>query len=126
MSAFPSCGWRGRVRRERRGPPLIGFTGSLIVPKSVDVGAASALPRPSLVNVLLLALFGVQHSVMARRTFKQWADQIAARGQANTYVFATSVARRAVLPMAADRAPIVWRVDNAVAVQGLWAAFWLG
>ncbi|MFO1304390.1 MAG: hypothetical protein U1F54_11695 [Burkholderiales bacterium] len=107
---------------------LIGFTGNLIVPKSVDVGAASALPEALLVNVLLLALFGVQHSVMARRTFKQWANQIVPPAvERSTYVFATSVVLAVLFwqwrPIAA---PIVWRVDNAVAVQGLWAAFWLG
>ena len=52
---------------------LIGFVGDLGVEKSIDAGGAwSPLGEAMLVNLLLIALFGIQHSVMARPRFKRW------------------------------------------------------
>jgi methanethiol S-methyltransferase len=51
---------------------LIGFSGNLLVPRSVDVGAGAPWAAALGIDLLLLAWFGAQHSVMARCSFKRW------------------------------------------------------
>lgn len=107
---------------------LVAFTGNLPVPLTVDRGPAMPWPQAVLVDLLLLALFGVQHSVMARRSFKRWwTGFVHPAVERSTYVLATS-AVLAVLyvewhPLAS---PIVWRADNPMSAQLLTLLFWLG
>jgi methanethiol S-methyltransferase len=50
----------------------IGFVEGLAAPKSIDTGPAAPLLEALIVNLLLLSVFAIQHSVMARPQFKQW------------------------------------------------------
>ncbi len=107
---------------------LIGFSGSVLVPKSVDSGASMPIAAALCINVLLIGLFAAQHSLMARRSFKRWWARIMPPAvERSTYVMAASIA----LALLFSRwqpipAPIIWRVSNTAAVQVLWAVFWLG
>ncbi len=50
---------------------LIGFLGNLLVPKSIDVGPVVATSTAIMINLALIALWGIPHSVMARPAFKE-------------------------------------------------------
>ncbi len=107
---------------------FVGFSGNLLVPRSVDVGASAPLVEALGTNLLLLALFGVQHSVMARRGFKRWWTRVVPPAvERSTYVVATC----AVLALmfwfwVPIDAPVVWRVEHGAGVALLWGLFGLG
>jgi methanethiol S-methyltransferase len=107
---------------------LIGFSGNLLVPKSVDSGASAPWVEALAVDLMLLALFGIQHSVMARRSFKRWWTRVVpAAVERSTYVVATSFVLALMfwfwVPIAE---PVLWHVKNTVGVTLLWGLFVLG
>ena len=106
----------------------IGFAGNIVVPKSIDTGTAMPPLQAAVVDVLLLAVFALQHSVMARRGFKAWwTRRVPPAIERSTYVLAATLALALVCwqwrPIAM---PVVWRIDDAAAVQVVWGVFWLG
>ena len=106
---------------------LIGFTGNLVVPKSIDSGVAGPLLQSVIVDTMLIALFAIQHSVMARPGFKRWWTRIVpASVERSTYVLFTSFA---LLLLYWQWQPIptpVWTVHNPIAAGVLDGIFWLG
>lgn len=107
---------------------LIGFSGNLLVPRSVDVGAAAGWPEALLTDLSLLLLFGVQHSLMARRGFKRWWTRIVPPAiERSSYVVATCVVLalmfRFWIPI---DSPVIWRVEHRIGVALLWTLFGLG
>ena len=106
----------------------IGFVGNVAVPRSVDVGPQSPLWEALAVNLALLALFAVQHSVMARRSFKRWWTQyVPWTVERSTFVLAATLALALLLwQWRPIPAPIVWTVTDPIGVKVLWAIFGLG
>lgn len=106
----------------------IGFIGNIGVAKAIDTGAPVALAEALLIDVALLALFAVQHSLMARRWFKRaWTRIVPPALERSTYVLAASVVLALLLwqwrPIAQ---PVIWTVDSPLGVQSLRGVFWLG
>lgn len=106
----------------------IGFIGNVFVPKSIDTGTVAPLAEALIVNLLLLGLFAVQHSVMARRSFKEWWTRIVPPAvERSTFVLASSLVLALLLwQWRPIPAPIVWSVQSAAGVELIMAVFWLG
>ena len=106
----------------------IGFIGDLGVPKSIDSGPAAPLAETLVVDFALLGLFAVQHSVMARRSFKRWWTRVIPEHlERSTFCLAATAALALLLwqwrPIAE---PVVWNVTNPTAALVLRHVFFLG
>jgi methanethiol S-methyltransferase len=107
----------------------IGFVADLAVPKTIDSGAVVPPAEAFIINLLLMSVFAVQHSVMARKQFKQWWTQyVPASIERSTYVLLASLALVLLFwqwrPMPAP----VWQISDAsvaTAVTGLSFVGWL-
>lgn len=106
---------------------LVGFLGGIGVPRSVDSGNTGPIGTALLVNTVLLLLFGVQHSVMARPGFKQWWTRFVPREiERSTYVLASS-AVLIVLFLLWRPIPVpVWEIASPIARTAMTALFFGG
>jgi protein-S-isoprenylcysteine O-methyltransferase Ste14 len=106
----------------------IAFVGNLYVPKSIDSGAVAPRAEALLVTLILLGVFAVQHSVMARRAFKRWWTRIVPPAvERSTYVLAATLALALLLwQWRPIPEPVLWRIEGGSAVQAIWIVFWLG
>jgi protein-S-isoprenylcysteine O-methyltransferase Ste14 len=104
----------------------LGFVGNYIVPKSIDVGSPAPLNEALIVNLLLMGLFAIQHSVMARPAFKRWSAQFLAPGcQRSTYVLLSSLVLILLFWQWRPIPTVIWRTDGIVAFL-LTSVHWLG
>ena len=104
-----------------------GFVGNLVVPKSIDSGPVVPMMEALIVNALLLGVFAIQHSVMARPGFKRWWTKfIPVAIERSTYVLFSNLALILLFWQWRAMPGVVWSVDQVVARQVLWALFWIG
>jgi methanethiol S-methyltransferase len=105
----------------------IGFLGNVLVPKSLDSGLAGSLGAALLVDVGLLALFALQHSVMARPAFKELLTCVVPPAvERSTYVLASSLALMLLFWKWQPLGGMVWQVERPVGRVLLYGGFGVG
>ena len=107
----------------------IAFVGDMPVPKTIDSGPIASLPESLIVNLVLLSVFAIQHSVMARPAFKAWWTQFVPKPvERSTYVLFASVALVLLFWQWRPLPAVLWHVDQpqlAIAVTALSHLGWL-
>jgi protein-S-isoprenylcysteine O-methyltransferase Ste14 len=99
---------------------MVGFVGNFAVPRSIDAEPIAPFGMSLAIDVLLLGLFAVQHSVMARPAFKRWFTRfIPEAAERSTYVLAASLALIALFAGWHPLGGIVWKVESPLAAGAL-------
>ncbi len=105
----------------------VGFIGNLVVPKSIDSPAQTPFLRALGIDVLLLAIFAVQHSVMARPWFKRaWTRFVPEPAERSTYVLFSSAALAALFAFWQPLGGVVWDIQNPTGRLLMYILYGLG
>jgi len=105
----------------------IGFVGSFMVPKSINSGTEIPFLQALLINLLLLAAFAIQHSVMARPVFKKWFTKIISPAiERSTYVLLSSLALLLLYWKWQPMTSSIWETENEIASAIITGIFFFG
>lgn len=92
---------------------MIGFLSGYVVPKTIDSGPAIATAPAILINLVLIALFGIQHTVMARPGFKRrWNQLVPPSAERSTYVLLGSLLLVLLMWQWRPMPQVIWQVGT--------------
>jgi protein-S-isoprenylcysteine O-methyltransferase Ste14 len=106
---------------------LLGFVGNVLVPKSIDSAPSGSVAAAVGIDLLLIAAFALQHSVMARPAFKRvWTRVVPQPIERSTYVLASCIVTVVLIWLWRPIDVVVWDVRQPVARGLLWGLFATG
>lgn len=104
-----------------------GFLGNFLVPTTLDGMPKMPMGMAGLINLGLIVLFGLQHSVMARPAFKRWWTQYVPQVlERSTYCVASCAALLVLFVCWQPMGVTFWRIEHPVAQVALWGVFAAG
>ena len=107
----------------------IGFVEGLVVPKDIDTGAKSPVFEALAINLALMSLFAVQHSVMARNSFKQWWTRFIPKPvERSTYVLLASLVLLLLFWQWRPMPAVIWHIEEpemAAVITGVSFVGWV-
>src|SRR5690348_301589 len=107
----------------------IGFVMGMAVPKMIDSGNSKSPGEALVVNLVLLSIFAIQHSVMARKRFKRWWTQFVPEPiERSTYVLISSLCLMLLFWQWRPMPAIVWQVEDpdlALTIATISLAGWI-
>ena len=105
----------------------VGFVGNAFVPKTLDFGPVATFRTALLINLVLLALFGVQHSVMARPWFKQWLHKfVPDHLERATYMLLSSIVLCLLFWQWKPMPAMIFSTESDLVATILIVLFWAG
>ena len=105
----------------------MGFVSGLIVPKTIDTGALVPAGQAIAIDLVLMSLFAIQHSVMARPAFKRWWTRLVPKSvERSTYVLLASLALVLLFWQWRPLPGVVWQVGDRQIAMALVALSMLG
>jgi methanethiol S-methyltransferase len=105
----------------------IGFVGNVFVPKTIDSGVGESITLAIIYNVVLLSIFAIQHSVMARPAFKKWLTSFFSPAiERSIYVLLSSGALLLIFWKWQPMTNEVWNIENTMFVAIIEIIFWVG
>ena len=105
----------------------VGFVSGLVVPKTIDTGTVGPLTESLIIDVLLMSLFALQHSVMARKPFKKWWTQFVPRPvERSTYVLLASLALVLLFLQWRPIPTVLWQVTDPHIAMAITAVSFVG
>jgi methanethiol S-methyltransferase len=105
----------------------IGFVSGLLVPKTIDSGTLAPTSEALAVNIVLMSLFAIQHSVMARRQFKEWWTQYVPKSvERSTYVLFASLVLVLLFWQWRPMPNVVWHIENPLVATAITSLSFLG
>lgn len=105
----------------------IGFVEGLVVPKTLDSGTAGPQLQALIVNLVLMSIFAVQHSVMARPQFKRWWTKfVPASVERTTYVLLASLALALLIWQWRPMPSVVWHIADSQIAWAITALSFVG